>query len=443
MNVQKKETILIVDDSKFQRAIIKEMLGDHFQLAEASSGEECLTIVEKSGHAIDLVLLDLVMPGIDGFEILRRRQELEFFKDIPVIVLTSSNSIEFQTAAFELGADEFIIKPVDTRIALSRINNTLVVKRRLQNSLDAQNLWKVKSQIDEMTSLFNKMTIENLVSETLTNAPSALHALMVIDIDNFKSANDIYGHTVGDHIICVIAGVISSQFRNTDFVGRIGGDEFVVLMPDIPAKEIAFEKAESLIQIVLKKEGLSIPDNISISIGLAFSDAEDLTYTALFCKADQALYISKKAGKGRYSLYGSDVEEPDGTNEVLVWSGSRNVLSMLEYTLNHSAAIVSVTSQEEIRRHFADDSHSVLAIFADVSDTTDSGKSIWDMVKDATPDHVCPVIAICKEGDLDQIQTAVSSEIIDDLLFSPLEVSVLKRRIKANIHTDKNSEADA
>ena len=188
-------------------------------------------ILEKSSHLIDLILLDLVMPGIDGFEVLRRRQTMDAFKDIPVIVLTSSNSIEFQTEAFELGADEFIIKPVDARIALSRINNTLVVKRRLQNSLDAQNLWKVKSQIDEMTSLFNKMTIENLVSETLTNAPSALHALMVIDIDNFKSAN---------HIICVIAGVISSQFRNTDFVGRIGGDEFVVLMPDIPAKEVAF-----------------------------------------------------------------------------------------------------------------------------------------------------------------------------------------------------------
>lgn len=266
MYLQKKETILIVDDSKFQRAIIKEMLGEHFHLEEATSGEECLMILEKSSHLIDLVLLDLVMPGIDGFEVLRRRQTMDAFKDIPVIVLTSSNSIEFQTEAFELGADEFIIKPVDARIALSRVNNTLGVKRRFQSSLDEQNVWKVKSQIDEMTSLFNKMTIANLVSETLTNAPSALHALMVIDIDNFKSANDIYGHTVGDHIICVIAGVISSQFRNTDFVGRIGGDEFVVLMPDIPAKEVAFEKAESLIQIILKKEGLSIPDNISISI---------------------------------------------------------------------------------------------------------------------------------------------------------------------------------
>ena len=83
--------------------------------------------------------------------------------------------------------------------------------------------------------------------------------------------------------------------------------------------------------------------------------------------------------------------------------------------------------------------HLKISIFADVSDTTDSGKFIWD----ANPNHVCPVIAICREGSLDQIQTAVSSEIIDDLLFSPLEVSVLKRRINANIHPDKNNEADA
>ena len=84
--------------------------------------------------------------------------------------------------------------------------------------------------------------------------------------------------------------------------------------------------------------------------------------------------------------------------------------------------------------------HLKISIFADVSDTTDSGKFIWDTVKDANPNHVCPVIAICREGSLDQIQTAVSSEIIDDLLFSPLEVSVLKRRIKASIHPDKNNE---
>lgn len=82
MNLPKKETLLIVDDSKFQRAIIKEMLGEHFRLEEATSGEECLMILEKSSHLIDLVLLDLVMPGIDGFEVLRRRQTMDAFKDI-------------------------------------------------------------------------------------------------------------------------------------------------------------------------------------------------------------------------------------------------------------------------------------------------------------------------------------------------------------------------
>ena len=136
---------------------------------------------------------------------------MEGFKDTPVIVLTNTESVSSQSEAFALGADEFIIKPVDTRIALTRINNTLGVKRRLQNSRDEQKAWKTKSQIDEMTSLFNKMTVEKLITKTLTEHENGLHALMVIDIDNFKSVNDVYGHTMGDHVISVIAGVISAQ----------------------------------------------------------------------------------------------------------------------------------------------------------------------------------------------------------------------------------------
>ena len=252
-SLQKKETLLIVDDSKFQRVVIRQSLGEYFNFAEAVSGEECLTIMEKESDAIDLVLLDLVMPGIDGFEVLRRRQNMEGFKDTPVIVLTNTESVSSQSEAFALGADEFIIKPVDARIALTRINNTLGVKHRLQNSRDEQKAWKTKSQIDEMTSLFNKMTVEKLITKTLTEHEDGLHALMVIDIDNFKSINDVYGHTMGDHVISVIAGVISSQFRSTDYVGRVGGDEFAVLMGDIPSKEIALIKAENLVNLVKYK----------------------------------------------------------------------------------------------------------------------------------------------------------------------------------------------
>ena len=130
----------MIQDSS--RLFYKEMFSDKFNLIEASSGEECLDYVDKDGSNIDMILLDLVMPGIDGFEVLRRRQSMPVFKDIPVIVLTTSDSIEFQTEAFELGADEFIIKPVDVRIAISRINNTLSAKRHLNKVLEEQNAWK-------------------------------------------------------------------------------------------------------------------------------------------------------------------------------------------------------------------------------------------------------------------------------------------------------------
>ncbi len=431
MNLQKKETLLIVDDSKFQRVVIRQSLGEHFNFAEAVSGEECLKIMEKESDAIDLVLLDLVMPGIDGFEVLRRRQDMEGFKDTPVIVLTNTESVSSQSEAFALGADEFIIKPVDARVALSRINNTLGVKRRLQLSLDEQKAWKTKSQIDEMTSLFNKVTVENLITKTLTEHEDGLHAMMEIDIDNFKSVNDVYGHTMGDHVISVITGVISSQFRSTDYVGRTGGDEFVVLMSDIPSQEIALVKAENLVNLVKYKENLSIPENISISVGVAFSEPEDHCYDDLAAKADQALYVSKKSGKDRYSVFGEENQVPDQKLQAIVWSGSRNVTSMLEFALPSSVQLNIASAMDEVSRYLQQEGREKpLPLFVDVSEEADHGKAIWEQLGGLAAQQDVTIIAICKEGDLEQIKCAVETDKIQDLLLAPLEANVLKRRVK-------------
>ena len=431
-SLQKKETLLIVDDSKFQRVVIRQSLGEYFNFAEAVSGEECLKIMEKESDAIDLVLLDLVMPGIDGFEVLHRRQSMEGFKDTPVIVLTNTESVTSQSKAFALGADEFIIKPVDARIALSRINNTLGVKRRLQSSRDEQKAWETRSQIDEMTSLFNKMTVEKLITKTLTEREDGLHALMVIDIDNFKSVNDVYGHTMGDHVISVVAGVISSQFRGTDYVGRIGGDEFSILMADIPSPEIALIKAENLVKLIKYKENLSIPDNISISVGMAFSSTADRSYDELAAKADQALYVSKKAGKGRYSVYGEENHTPGRKQLALVWSGSRNVTSMLEFAMPDSVQLKPVASVEEIRECMTQaPEEGILALLADVSEEEDQGQARWQELREVQREHALPVIAICKEGNLAQMKCALETDGIQDLLLAPLEANVLKRRVKA------------
>ena len=400
-SLQKKETLLIVDDSKFQRVVIRQSLGEYFNFAEAVSGEECLTIMEKESDAIDLVLLDLVMPGIDGFEVLRRRQNMEGFKDTPVIVLTNTESVSSQSEAFALGADEFIIKPVDARIALPRI------------------------------SLFNKMTVEKLITKTLTEHEDGLHALMVIDIDNFKSINDVYGHTMGDHVISVIAGVISSQFRSTDYVGRMGGDEFAVLMGDIPSKEIALIKAENLVNLVKYKESLSIPENISISVGIAFSDPEDHCYYDLAAKADQALYVSKKSGKGRYSVFGEENQTPDQKLQAFVWSSSRNVTSMLEFALPEFVHLKKVISVEEIRENMGEKTgEDILGLFVDVSEEEDGGQARWQELGELQREHALPMIAICKEGNLVQMKCALETEVIQDLLLAPLEANALKRRVK-------------
>ena len=430
-SLQEKETLLIVDDSKFQRVVIRQSLGEYFNFAEAVSGEECLKIMEKESDAIDLVLLDLVMPGIDGFEVLRRRQTMEGFKDTPVIVLTNTESVSSQSEAFALGADEFIIKPVDARIALSRINNTLGVKRRLQHSRDEQKAWKTRSQIDEMTSLLNKMTVEKLITKTLTDHEDGLHALMVIDIDNFKSINDVYGHTMGDHVINVIAGVISSQFRSTDYVGRIGGDEFSVLMADIPSKEIAMIKAENLVSLVKYKENLSIPDNISISVGMTFSEPEDHCYDDLAAKADQALYVSKKSGKGRYSVFGEENQATDDKLQVLVWSDSRNVTSMIEFAMPDFVHLKTVSSVEEIRACMGEETgEDILALFVDVSEEEDGGQARWQELRGLQGENEISKIAICTEGNLKQMKCALETEGIRDLLLAPLEANALKRRMK-------------
>ena len=118
-------TVLIADDSKLQRVIVKENLKDIYDVAEASGGQECLDLVEHSAGKIDAVLLDIVMPGMDGFEVLRRRQESRVFQKIPVIVLTMSDRKEDQELAEQLGADGFLLKPVDAKQARLQISRVL------------------------------------------------------------------------------------------------------------------------------------------------------------------------------------------------------------------------------------------------------------------------------------------------------------------------------
>ena len=414
------------------------MLAEKFEILEAVDGKECLEIIKKNGNNIDIVLIDLVMPNMDGFEVLRKRQTIKEFESILVIALTTSNEISFQTEAFELGANDFIMKPVDARIAISRINNTLESVRHLKKVLEEQNSWKLKSQIDEMTHLFNKITTEKMVTSVLSEFPQKKQALIVVDIDNFKSVNDILGHKVGDHIICVVAGVLSSLFRNTDIIGRIGGDEFVVLMRNVPDYNVVTKKAAQLIDLFENKEGLSIPENISVSVGIAFSDDNDRTFSDLFSKSDQALYMSKKSGKACFSIYGMEYDNQNQTKEIILLSDSRNIVSTLEYALPNFVKIKNVKNLVQIDELFNTEKNVVAGIYIDTSELCENElEQFWNDIKKKKWIGKYPITAICKEGELKQMRYAVTTDGIYDMVLSPIDAGMIKRRVRKYIDEEK------
>lgn len=438
MKLQKKEKLLIVDDSRFQRVVFREMLAEKFEILEAVDGKECLEIIKKNGNNIDIVLLDLVMPNMDGFEVLRKRQTIKEFESIPVIALTTSNEISFQTEAFELGANDFIMKPVDARIAISRINNTLESVRHLKEVLEEQNSWKLKSQIDEMTHLFNKITTEKMVTSVLSEFSQKKQALIVVDIDNFKSVNDILGHKVGDHIICVVAGVLSSLFRNIDIIGRIGGDEFVVLMRNVPDYNVVTKKAAQLIDLFENKEGLSIPENISVSVGIAFSDDNDRTFSDLFSKSDQVLYMSKKCGKACFSIYGMEYDNQNQIKEIILLSDSRNIASTLEYALPNFVKIKNVKNLVQIDELFNTEKNVVAGIYIDTSELYENElEQFWNDIKKKKWIGKYPITAICKEGEIKQMRYAVTTDGIYDMVLSPIDAGMIKRRVRKYIDEEK------
>ena len=298
------------------------------------------------------------------------------------------------------------------------------------------------STTDSLTGILNRRAFQIAVEEELRGKTPGV--FIFIDVDNFKIYNDTYGHNNGDFCLKHFAKTMKSCFPEDSIIGRYGGDEFVVMLRYINSQKEAEQIAAKIVDVVKKKENLTIPETISVSIGMAFFNDEK-NCSELFSKADEALYISKKAGKGCFSVYGRkyDSEIVTGAeHKVLIWSASRNIISTLEYELPHTVSTDSVASIEDIREYFDAKENNVMAIYVDFSDYPYDGKELWDILKKETWLKKCPIIAICKEGNINQIKYAVNSGIIMDLMLAPLEVPQLKRRINEYMSYYKISQEE-
>ncbi len=194
-------------------------------------------------------------------------------------------------------------------------------------------------------------------------------------------------------------------------------------------------KIDELLSIIAVKENLSIPDNVTVSIGLAFSDPQDTHYDTLFAKADEALYESKHAGKGCCREYGiSDTSQNEQERIVLVMTGSRNILSMLDFASDPSVKIRQVYCYDDLLDAFSGLISTLSGLYLDISEEADHGLELLEFVE-KLPLGTTPVVAICREGCMEQIRFAASHAFISDLLFTPLEAPLLKYRIAAHEKT--------
>ena len=421
---RQKQKILIVDDVRLIREELKDIFQGEYELLEAEDGLEALEIIKKNKGSIDLVLLDLAMPNLDGIELLRKRKELPYMKNVPVIVITSNIQPEYQIAAFELDATDYITKPFIPDVIRFRVEHVLASRKRIQvMEAEAREL-KVKSQMDLMTGLYNKATSEKIISEVLNRFPEQNHAMLVMDIDNFKAINDIDGHLVGDHTIRVMANMIVGTFFKKDVVGRIGGDEFIVFMINIGKKDAVRRKVNKIIETLYHKTNLSIPENASLSIGFATTEGKKHSFVELFDKADQALHIVKRSGKAQAWEYGV---EPDYSEElddksVVILSRGRGNRSMIRALMPKTVSVMTPSTIAELKDIPAKERENICLVYVDSSDV----KTRTEVYAHKWLKKVS-VIALCEEGNLKQIKAAIEAG-VEDVLSVPIEASVFKRR---------------
>jgi diguanylate cyclase (GGDEF)-like protein/PAS domain S-box-containing protein len=300
------QSILIVDDSPFNTKVLENALKEEYVLAITHSGEEALDYL-RLNHPPDLILLDIVLPDIDGYEICRRLNRDPNTKDIPIFFLTSLTETRDIEYGLSLGAIDYITKPFSIPVIKAKIRNHLVKKH------DYDNL-KISNDIDQLTQIGNRRYFDEKFEIEVKRAQitKSLLSILLVDIDHFKLYNDTYGHLEGDRCLKTVATTLSGLIRNNqDYVARWGGEEFVCLLPDTDSQE-AQELAERLrlaiLSLAIPHAASPVEDVITISIGVVTSDRNNSdSFDILLERADEALYQAKKSGRNQYSVWCEDI----------------------------------------------------------------------------------------------------------------------------------------
>jgi diguanylate cyclase (GGDEF)-like protein len=311
--------ILVVDDSRTQLVWLVQVLErEGYAVSSAADGKEAIRKVRSDPP--DLVLLDMILPDMDGLEVLRivkARPENEF---IPVIILSVKSDLDSKVAGLRIGADDFLAKPFAEAEILARCAAMLRIKHLQERLHDMQRKLEEQSITDALTGLKNRRLFDERLHEEFRRAQryGDYLSLIMIDLDHFKQVNDRFGHPAGDAVLSEVGSLIRASIRDPDICARYGGEEFAVILPkthmsgalavaeriwrEIGMKEYAVPPSAQTQATV--EAGAPRAVQVTASVGIAFYPSKDINSGELLVRfADQALYEAKRAGRNTICLY--------------------------------------------------------------------------------------------------------------------------------------------
>ncbi|MFL2691983.1 MAG: diguanylate cyclase [Gammaproteobacteria bacterium] len=300
----KDSKILVVDDIKTNCDVLKRRLeNNNFNVEVSMSGKDALAKISKS--QFDLILLDVLMPEVNGLEVLIKIREQYSADKLPVIMVSSFDDVESISKCIQLGASDYLPKPVNSTILTQKVASTL--ERKSLREREEQLLSELHKQAitDEMTGVPNRRFVFERLEKSFDDIEenSKEHfATAIFDIDHFKQVNDTYGHAAGDEIIKKVCNIATSIIKSPHIFGRIGGEEFLAVIFNDSANHLQ-EICEKIRTTIENEETLFDNQKIKVTLsgGVCFSN-ESSSVSDLVNKADERLYLAKKNGRNKFYL---------------------------------------------------------------------------------------------------------------------------------------------
>lgn len=312
MHEDNEMKILVADDSKTTRALIASSLQKlGHEVILAANGQEAIVIYQT--ERIDLVILDVVMEEMDGFECARRIRSIVTENWIPIIFLSGTVDDENIANGINAGGDDYITKPYSEVTLAAKIKAMQRIADMRNNLYSTTQALVTLSSTDPLTHLNNRLQFDKTIKEKISyaNHYNKMFVLLFIDLDHFKAINDSLGHYVGDELLKEVAQRLQACLRSSDFIARIGGDEFAVIITDIGTAEVVDEIAKKILMSLHGSYNLAGNDlSISCSIGIALYSIEDnISLETFINNADLAMYYAKESGRNNYKYYNTKLNK--------------------------------------------------------------------------------------------------------------------------------------